>query len=476
MLKTKISILTLLLFNFTMIYSNGDMESGRDSAMSLVDSDSYVSSSYLDLDAILDDYKYHYEINPNESITFDISTSYKSIHEIGDRLHIQVSLKTNELEFFNKSNFNYIIYINNIEIIEDDNYITSIFDAITEILVNKNTESKIFLFLKKDSKLFEVQQKDDLTELRSILFEQTNSSITDSFKEAKKDLEDLLSVSINNDLPNKYFWIFDKPIADSEKDISDIFGAIAGLGNNRTEISFCGNSSNFRASTVNRITKQFGGNSYYFKNNEDLYEKLVKDYKFYNYPTVSDLDIKYYNLTRNTPELVKHITTKNLGPGEYHTYISEIEIPSKKYLILNDISTIDENELFIPSVVLIKYYDHKLSKNIYLSKNLEITYTDDLQEQYNSFDSIVLLNKAIKDTYALISDLSYELRRNRYTDSLIKLENQIEVLEYLNSFNNDKLISEDIELLKKYKKLIYDNKDNPLNAFKSFSELSTKKY
>lgn len=78
--KKRILIIILLIAFSSFIFPGGSKEeSGRDSAISLVDADSYVASSYLDLESILDDYYYPYEVNKDESLSYNISVSNSSI-------------------------------------------------------------------------------------------------------------------------------------------------------------------------------------------------------------------------------------------------------------------------------------------------------------------------------------------------------------------------------------------------------------
>lgn len=467
-MKQKIIFSIMFLLLGYSLFSYASAESGRDSAMDLVDSSSYVSSSYIDLDSILDDYTYPYIIDTNESITFNIAASYESYMEIGGPLSVQVSFKTNEYEYFKDVDFNYIIYINNIELIEDKAYLNSIKASLIELLNKKSSSSNILVYLKKDNKAINIKSKTDITNLIKVLPAQTNKNITDSFREAKKDLENLIKSVSDNNLPNKFFWVFDKPIAKSQKDINDIFSIIAGLGNYNTEVSFCGNSENFRAGTVKKIVDQFGGNSYYFEDPNDLKDTLTEDYNFYRRPAISDLKIEIYDLSDN-PRIIKDIKINSMGSGEHHTYLSTVNIPYKKYVNSN-------TKIYKGTLVKIEYFDRKAAKKRYYSEYVEIEYTDELNSQYNTEDKWVIRNRTIQDTYNLVIGVSNDLRNNWYSNALLKLENQIEVLEKLNTSHQDKLIEEDIELLRKYKKLIYENKDNPLNAFKTFSELSRKKY
>ncbi|MCK5198563.1 MAG: hypothetical protein KAR21_09445, partial [Spirochaetales bacterium] len=330
------------------IFPGGEAESGRDSAISMVDSDSYVASSYLDLDSILDDYYYPYEINKEQSLTYNIAVSNSSVLSIGGKVELQVSVKTNDYDYFPETNFNYIIYINNSDLLEDIEYRQALIESVKQIFLLKTRNSNIFFYYKKDGIIKELVS---LTSLSSMLqeledqyqFKHTEKS-DDYDKKAKEDLSLLLKSAPQNGKPNKFFWIFNKPIAKSARDINDIFSIIAGLGGEETEISFCGFSDNFRAATVNIIVDQFGGNSYFFTDADDLMSIIEEDYRFYLQPAVSDLKISIYNLENKTnidpvislllssryygvelpPEsnFVRIIEVKSLGANEHHTYMT----------------------------------------------------------------------------------------------------------------------------------------------------------
>lgn len=476
MTKKSFYFFLLTIVSVLPLYSGGQVESGRDSAIALVDSDSYIGSSYIDLDAILDNYYYPYEINTEESITFKIDSSINSVISLGSTVNIQVALKTNKYKFFDTIDFNYIIYINDLDIVEDNEYQAALNKGLESILSTKTHNSKIFVYLKDDKNIVEIKSIEQIASIVELLPEKTSKNISNYFKEAKRDLENLLLAMPDNEMPNKFFWIFEKKIADSKKDINDIFGTISGLGGYTTEISFCGNSKNFRASTVNTIVEQFGGNSYYFQDPDDIRDLIEKDYNFYQKPAISNLKVVIYNLCNNAPQIIKEISIESMGADEYHTFLAEINVPPiSGYKLRGTLNGEEERKLPI-SAVLIEYYDNKLMKYRYSSKIIEVEYTSYFHEQVDSMDYYIRRNSEIKNTYRIISEISKQLQYNRYYDALVKLEEQIEMLEFINYEYNDELIFEDINLLKKYKRLIYENRDNPLKVFKAFSELTTKGY
>ena len=225
------------------IFPGGEAESGRDSAISMVDSDSYVASSYLDLDSILDDYYYPYEINKEQSLTYNIAVSNSSVLSIGGKVELQVSVKTNDYDYFPETNFNYLIYINNSDLLEDIEYRQAIIKSVKQIFLLKTRNAHIFFYFKKDGIIKELVS---LTNLSSMLQELEDQYIfklaeksDDYDKKAKEDLSLLLKAAPQNGKPNKFFWIFNKRIAKSARDVNDIFSIIAGLGGETSEISFC---------------------------------------------------------------------------------------------------------------------------------------------------------------------------------------------------------------------------------------------
>ncbi len=502
-------IILSIVFSFS-VFPGGEAESGRDSAISMVGADSYVASSYLDLDSILDDYYYPYEINQNESLSYNISVSNPSVLTIGGRVELQVSVKTNDYDYFPVTDFNYIIYINNSELLEDIKYRRAVRQSVRKIFALKPHNSHLFFYFKKDGIIKELTALTSLSSMIEGLENQYTFKLEeksdDYDKKAKEDLSLLLEAAPQNGRPNKFFWIFNKAIAKSARDINDIFSIIAGLGDETTEISFCGFSDNFRAATVNSIVDQFGGNSYFFTDADDLMSIIEEDYRFYLQPAVSDLKISIHSLENKTEidpvillllsskyygvelppdsNFVKIIEVKSLGANEHHTYLTPFSI-SPKYsctrslnnnLVFKDSSVLLDSDIYPFAMVLIEYFDHKMDKYVYSSGIETILYTPDYEDQMETLDSYVNRNIHIRDTYLLISEISSLLRNGNYKDPLVKLNLQIEKLVYLNRKFNDDLISEDIEMLRKYKELIYENKEKPFRGFKAFSELSLKRY
>jgi hypothetical protein len=472
-----IIFLIVILFS---IFPAGESESGRDSAISMMDSYSYVASSYLDLDSILDDYYYLYEINKEESLTYNITVSNRSVLSLGGQVDLQVSIKTNDYDFFPETDFNYIIYINDSVLLENNEYYQAFAEGMEGIFQLKSPGSRIFFYFKKDEIIKELVAQTALgtmlEELKGQYIFKLAEKSEDYEKKAKEDLFLLLKAAPQNGNPNKFFWVFNKTIAKSVGDINDIFSLIAGLGEVTTEISFCGFSDNFRAATVSSIIDQFGGNSYYFFNAEDLADIIIKDYRFYLHPSVSDLRILIYDL-RNTQNSnpVKTISIKSMGAEEHHTYLTPFTVPPK-HVYYNDTSSFNVSDTYPMAMVLVEYLDNKTDKYIYSSVIQELNYTDSYKVQMESLDRDVNRNIQILDTYTLLNNISQLLQDGNYKDPLLKLNTQIEKLLFLNREFDNALISEDIELLKKYKELIYENKKKPFRGLKAFSELSLKQY
>lgn len=232
---------------------------------------------------------------------------------------------------------------------------------------------------------------------------------------------------------------------------------------------------------------------------------IEEDYRFYLQPAVSDLRISIHSL-ENTIDLhpaislllisrygvektvdsnpVRTMEIKSMGADEHHTYMTVFNIPSQQQYLenRNNIPVNKESTLFFDTdtypfaMVLIEYFDHKEDKYVYFSTIETLNYTDDYKNQMETLDSYVNRNIHIRDTYLLINEISRLLRNGNYKDPLVRLNLQIERLVYLNREFNDVLIREDIELLRKYKDLIFENREKPFKGFKAFSELSLKRY
>jgi len=464
----------LLFLSFTLfcVYSNGQAESGRASVTDVINNDSYVASSYLDLDTIIDDYKYPYTIDEEKTIDFIITPSFHESLLIGGNIDIQVAFKTNEEDFFQKSDINYVLFFNDNDLLSNDEYIQSIQASLSKIISEKTQRTQIYLFSMKDLKLNPINSIDTISRNIEILRDEAIANDAESNRDSRKDLEKLLSNLPESSLPYKILWAFDKPIAEKAMDFDDLFGIIAGLKDSDTEISFTGHNENFRVNTVNRVLDEFGGNSYYFSSPRDLADVISDDFQYYSYQTISDLDIKIYNLSNFTPDIISHRFYKSMGCNENHTILSNLQLPPQKNIELDS-----ENISKMPKAyVMISYYDHKENVKKFLSEEIFINYTNDYSKMMRSQESYVLRNRTILTTFELINNIPDMLRYNNYSGTLLEITSQIENLEDINIVFDDSMIREDIELLKKYRTIIYENRDDIFKSIKLFSDLRKKDY
>jgi len=465
-------VLLFMCFTFFCVYSNGQAESGRASVSNVINSDSYAASSYLDLDTIIDDYEYPYTIDEEKTIDFNIAPSIHESLLIGGNIDIQVAFKTNEKDFFRKSDINYVLFFNDNDLLSNDEYIRSIQTSLRKVLSEKSQRTQIYLFSMKDLTVKPINTIDAVSGNIEVLRDEAVANDAESNRDSRDDLEKLLSNLPESSLPYKILWAFDKPIAENAKEFDDLFGIIAGLVDSDTEISFTGHNENFRANTVNRVIDVFGGNSYYFSSPRDLADVINDDFQYYSYQAISDLDIKIYGLSNFAPDIISHRFYKSMGCNENHTILSNLQLPPQKSIELDSEKISEMPKAF----VMISYFDHKDNMKKYLSEEIYINYTNDYAKMMRSQESFVLRNRTILTTFELINNIPDKLRYNNYPETLVEIASQIENLEDINIVFDDSMIREDIDLLKKYRTIIYENKDDIFKSIKLFSDLRNKDY
>lgn len=470
--------------------AGGQSESGRASTQSLVGSSTYVASSYIDTGSVIDDYFFPYHGDDTKSLTFFVKPSNPYVFELGGSSDVEVSFTTNSYDSYDDQDFDYVIFVGDPNLLTDAGMLSSLSVSLRRIVPLKTPRSNIYLYLRNTKQLLPVTSASGIGSQLELLKNEVSSSegktLSDYFRRAKRDLEAVMVAarSLAHSNPAKFFWIMDKPIAVSRRDIDDVFSIVAGLRTTGTEVSFCGHNVAFRAATVNELVRAFGGNSYYFSDPKDLADVVVKDYKFYKRPAVLDLEIDVRNLGPATDD--KQETTfklKSMGADEHHTYLMSFKVPARASLSLtgyaprDDPSYLDRPHAeYLSAAVLIRYYDCRTAKYHYEAHLVSQHYTSDYALYCSSFDKYAVRNREIANTYGLISGISVLLQRGDTKTSLVRINEQIERLQQVSSLLDDPMISEDIALLQRYRGVIYENRGNPFNGLKALSQLTFRRY
>lgn len=290
-------------------------------------------------------------------------------------------------------------------------------------------------------------------------------------------------------MPVKYLWFIGKPIAESEKDLSTLKFLISAYAATSTEISFCGYDESFRTQTVKRITQQFGGNSYYISKKNEFSEILIKDFKYYSKPAISDLVISVYNLgftPANTP--IRNYYQLSMDPAEHHTFLVNFSVPSlyifhQQFLenLKGKGKNIEDEDINLPvtyplAIVTYEYFDYKENKIQYGSEIATVEFTEDYEKYRLAFNQNVIKNQAILHTVELLRNVASDLEHRNFERALLSIRNHIKLLEKINSQVNDPLILEDITTLKEYMSLILEYINDPSKGSKIRLDLKKRRY
>lgn len=470
--------------------ASGRSESGRASTQSLVGSSTYVASSYIDVGSIIDDYFFPYRGDDAKPLTFFVKPSNPYVFELGGSSDVEVSFTTNGYDSYDDQDFDYIIFVGDPNLLTDADMLHSLSVSLLRVLTLKTPRSNIYLYLRSSKQLSPLTSASEIGDQLELLKNEIPSSavesLSDYFRRAKQDLEAVMvaAKSLAHRNPAKFLWIMDKPIAASRRDINDVFSIVAGLRTTGTEVSFCGHNVAFRAATVNEFVRAFGGNSYYFSDAGSLADVIVKDYKFYKRPAVLDLEIVVRNLGPSTDDTQETtFKLKSMGADEHHTYLMSFKIPDKASFLLARYGPRDYHSYlgrahveYLSAAVLIRYFDCKADKYHYESHVVSQQYTSDYAAYCTAFDEYALRDREIANTYGLMSEISTLLQRGDTRTSLVRLNDQIERLQYVSSLLDDRMISEDVSLLERYRQVIYENRGKPLSGLKALSELTFRKY
>ncbi|MFW6137652.1 MAG: hypothetical protein ACOC7U_00630 [Spirochaetota bacterium] len=233
---------------------------------------------------------------------------------------------------------------------------------------------------------------------------------------------------------------------------------------------------------MNRIVRQYGGNSYYISPSRDLSTIIREDFSFYQRPAVSDLLVSVHALGPSPQQSpVRTYTQRSMGPDEHHTFLVQMKVPSQiDYLDMLHKKGEEEKpqvpESYPLAFVTYQYYSHAKEKMEYGSEKISVVYGMDYAEYRLSVNPRVVKNMAILSTARLLEETAARLQSRDFERAIISIRNHVKTLEKVYRTMNDPLISEDIDTLNRYKALIAEQKRNPDRSLKIFLELRRRRY
>lgn len=473
----------------------GGAEESRESTMDMVASGSFVAASYIDLESVLDEYGTPYGAEPGASLSFFLDVEKPLVPEWGDTNLLQVSLLTGGVDLFPEIDLNYVVFPYSPGLFDDPDLRDGLKRGLNSLLESKVPGQNVYLFLRVDKELVRISSTVQIDDVLDRAQQQLQSpgirEAAARLAEAERDLRLALEAGaqIPGDNPTKFFWVLGKPIADSSRDFRDVSATIAGYGDTDTEISFCGHGEEFRSQSVSVFVSQFGGNSYFITDGADMEKTIQDDFDFYRRPAITDLEITVHTVgAAPNREPIRTYTQRSMGPDEHHIVLTEFYVPPlSEYL--SDVlslrggysSDADKRALMALSdyplaYLTISYRDERTAARVYDDRVVMVDYTDDYSDSMEAMSPAVTANLAILDTYRLFGTVAQFLSYGNYADSLIQINSHIGRLEQLNKEANDALITEDIQMLRDYKQVILENRDNPLRGLKAINELWGRRY
>ena len=475
------ALIIFMLIPISSSYSGGSAESGRRSALELASSGKYIAQSYIDVEAFLDDYSFDYVVEPTKALSLFIEADKPVLLDRGGIVDVQIAIASNQKEFFEQKDLDYVIFIQNKLFLEDDRDFSSLSDTI-ESLRRGNPNSRFFCYLPKEGALEELQNQSEIERLLS----KARNAGTD--RDHIKTLENILvqgerlaGTDGSGVRPLKILWVTEEQIISSEADLNkfDFIFRIHALP--YTEISFCGYGDKFRSGTMNRLVTQYGGNTYYLSATHELSATLKKDFDYYSYPAVKDLEIVVYpsEFSQN-PNLQIRYKHVSMGFREHHRHMVQLNVSHKYYalrLLNNNVKAAFNEAVIIPiAFVFYEYFDCATGSVIFGSKMINIEYTDDYQRYDKNRNRRVEKDRAILNTAIILQQVSDQIQSRRLESAALLLQGQIRALREVSQYSQDALISEDIETLTSYKELLLEQIKNPVKDFKIFFDLKRKHY
>mgnify|MGYP006285471521 FL=1 len=476
-------------------YAGGQAETGRESAVELVEQGSFVASTYLDLESILDDYAFPYEAGDDEVLSVYLDVEKPLCAEWGSSTMLQVSLISAGEEHFREAPLHYVVFPYSAALFDDSELEAALERSLGALLSQKASRQTIWMFLRRDRELVEITAAGQIRGLLERAERQRGSGSGEEallgLINAERDLRAALEAGrrLADERPTKYLWILDKPVAGSEGELEELSSTIAGFGRSDTEISYLGHGPEFRPQTVNTLMKRFGGNSYYVTDAADLADTIERDFAYYRRPAISDLRIAVHSLgALPAQQPVREYTQVTMGPDEHHLFLVPFNVPARlsyaksRLGVLGEYEAdavreeLDRTDSYPLAYVTVSYYDHGRERMVYGHEEARVRYTTDYEAAMEGQNAHVARNLTILDTYRLFQEVSFQLQSGNYIDPLMSLNDQAGRLARLNAAEADELVAEDIELIEQYKAIIVENRDNPLRGIKTWSEIRRRAY
>ncbi len=470
MKKTFLSLAVFLVL-VTGIFASGQAESGRNQASSEVNEGQLLPIGSVDPANYLQDFTFEKSNTSSMPLTFEVDLLHDSIWEKGGDLSVRIALLSNNETFFRTVPGTFIFYFQNPELLSDlslKNYLY------TNLLENNGMD--FFFFEPIDATLLRITNETEL-----------NSAITRLSGQRKQyanniGLQGLLS-SVEQQFTSErvhVLWITDENIIEKSSDASFFDFSMNVFSSGNTTFSYLGYGEVPNWITLNTGLMKHNGNSYYAQNESELCEKIEKDLAFFSKPAVENITIEIV-WSKYVTELANYYpreyypviagfypTTNNTRPATYHKiggmnyaeskrFLHYIKIPALQTLIDNSEYREPQNgSNFKVGTVFVNYYVPMYNRSFYQQQDLIINYRN-ASELSEGHDPYVFCDTVIQNTPLIIQEIANLVNRNyNYLAAIQLVKTQKNLLLKTIQIRKDRAVNEDIELLEKYYKLLFE--------------------
>jgi hypothetical protein len=469
-------------------YAAGAAEGGREQALEMIQQDQLVGPAIIDTEAFLDNYDFAYEIESESAVTIVAEVDQPIVLATGSEVTLQVAIATNTADYFPTTSFSYVLLIDDPTVFEEPAAYASLRNALARIVAGSGDRVRLYLFRPDSDELTLVRSRQDVDAALDLMESRSSRANRDDLlRRLYLSAESIASLS-----PTKYLWIIGRPVAESARDLGDLESTMATYRQPFSEVSFAGYDESFRADTINRLVRRFGGNSYFFDDPADIEAVINDDFEYYSRPAVGNLRLFVFEPAVETDtRLVRAYEQQAMGPGEHHTFHVRMTVPSqyqhsaevlsrRDALVPNWITseTIHSTDVLPPlqdeyplASIVFEYFDYSTGRTQYGQRSVVISYTDDYALWRESTNLIVDRNELILRTASVLESIGVALSRRMYSDALNQLVEHIELLSVFNREHPDREIAEDIESLCQYRGNIVELTEDPSRNRQIRSEL-----
>jgi hypothetical protein len=276
-------------------------------------------------------------------------------------------------------------------------------------------------------------------------------------------------------------WVTDENIAERSSDLIFFDFAVELLAGANTTFSYLAYGELPNWASINESLIKRNGNSYFADNELEIPDKLERDLGFFSRPAVENISIEidwaeeveesatfyppsYYGtmpsfrptFDNNRPR-TRH-TLGGMNYGETKRFIHYLQLPTHLDLAEMPVqSPLLKGRTFTLGRVFVQFYLPMNDRWEYYQQDLEVEYVPAGEVADIELNAMVELDTIIQNTPLIMLETAWLVNNNRnFLLSLKLLQAQIALLTDLGDARPDEAIDEDIETLKKYYDIVFE--------------------